>query len=77
VLRPALACSTDRSSEPRPSTSFRSPVCDDAFVFTPHVQQPRRRFVYGEPMYCFVVGLDIYVAAIVLLCVVEIGSRMY
>jgi hypothetical protein len=27
----------------------------------------------GEPICYFVVGLDIYVAAIVLLCVIEIG----
>uniref|UniRef100_A0A804NS51 Uncharacterized protein n=1 Tax=Zea mays TaxID=4577 RepID=A0A804NS51_MAIZE len=44
LLRLARGCSTNRSSEPRPPTSLRSPMRDDAFVFTPHVQQPRPRF---------------------------------
>jgi hypothetical protein len=39
-----VGCSTNRRSEPCPPASFRSPVRDDAFVFTPHVQQPRPRF---------------------------------
>ncbi|XP_020397154.1 uncharacterized protein [Zea mays] len=50
VLRLALACSTNRRSEPRPPTSFRSPVRDGAFVFTPHVQQPRLRFDMDREM---------------------------
>ena len=39
-----VGCSTNRRSEPCPPASFRSPVRDDAFVFTPRVQQPRLRF---------------------------------
>jgi hypothetical protein len=39
------ACVLDGSQQRATSfTSFRSPVRDDAFVFTPHVQQPRLRF---------------------------------
>jgi hypothetical protein len=44
LLRLARGCSTNRSSEPRPPASLRSPMRDDAFVFAPHVQQPRPRF---------------------------------
>jgi hypothetical protein len=43
MLRLALACSTDRSSE-LVLHFVRSPVRDDAFVFTPRVHQPRPRF---------------------------------
>jgi hypothetical protein len=39
-----VECSTNRHSEPRPPASLWSSMRDDAFVFTPHVQQPRRRF---------------------------------
>ncbi|XP_020406689.1 uncharacterized protein [Zea mays] len=39
-----VECSTNRRSEPRPPALLWSSMRDDAFVFTPHVQQPRRRF---------------------------------
>uniref|UniRef100_A0A804NST6 Uncharacterized protein n=1 Tax=Zea mays TaxID=4577 RepID=A0A804NST6_MAIZE len=45
-----VECSTNRRSEPRPPASFRSPVRDGAFVFTPHVQQPRLRFDMDREM---------------------------
>ncbi|XP_020404398.2 uncharacterized protein [Zea mays] len=45
-----VGCSTNRRSEPCPPASFRSPVRDDAFVFTPRVQQPRPRFDMDREM---------------------------
>jgi hypothetical protein len=43
-LRLTRGCSANRSSEPRPPASLQSSMCDDAFVFASHVQQPRPRF---------------------------------
>jgi hypothetical protein len=51
-----------------PPTPLRSPVLDDSFFFMPYEQQPRPRFDMVS-RYVIIIGLDGYVAAIVLLCI--------